>query len=1317
MHRSRSALYHLSQHYSNESEHKASVIIDQLHIRHRVCCPTNLDSDFHDENCIQRNNKRLPRISTSTTLEDTNDPRKLEASYGLLKDKERYIRLAVNTSEEKVEKVLVEAWNIPKPHFIVSIIGGTKYFKMSAQLETNFINGVIEIIKEPNGWLITNGYNTGIVQVVGQAINKYKLSNFKKTNITAIGICKWGCIKDLESIINPPQEEATEKNFQSTYLVSHKTATVHEHGEWDLEKHHSHYLMLDDGTRHNYDTHDYRTRLIAHMARLNNDDDVFVPVVTIVVEGGIETIKNIGSVLKSKIPVVIIDGSGRAADFFSRWLILTKDVENDLDNQDRIWGAEEFTNEDHELQNSTEHHEQHASNTRNGNRTERHLNSEHYRLATMFAKHFDRLYKDIKDTFLGRNKSNKIREQDENTLLTNIVMFCLQPAVRTHINVFNLNSEAELSETIFRSICHSREKLAKVKKYESERGRSEKNKTQSSIPDESPNIQKEKAEFNAHNEAMTERTKLLKLAMRWKCIQVAREFIFQNSLNSIRNPTDIFVDALTDDLPAFVYEFLKLGFNPADIFFPEKKSPDESRYQKLLKTLYAPEIVETDKTHLKYFIEASLNEKQGKIHDIESLNRVLTKIIGDYMHDLYFETSDDEKNYVHKWGLKKNLQQQDEGMSVDNLNESDSLATMERLEPYDYVLRDLFLWAILMNRTDIAKVLLCFMKYRICPALIATKILKEYYKEADYGHLQDGYLENAKYFEQYAINCLDKADDYSTELACEIILQQNELYGYVTCLQVASDAKDKLFIAEPCCSQAMDNIWYNKVHPDQKLKRRRLALFSGIISFGLLAPLFVKYRESKEIKKRYIDTQPKFEKNGITYNDSTQFEYPLADSESSFPLYPYYQKLKKFHHSLPCKIASQLISYIFFLLLFSYVLLFKFEPPKNASVSIDWTEILTIILVTCILIEEIHGFVTQDSLSFSGRMEHYFRDQFKLLTVISLILFYVGLILRFSNTSTEQNFVAARIVMAIDVELWWLRSLSFIIILPFLGPQIVAITKMLKDLSFFLIIIAIVMIGYGVASRSMTYYPKANGVTDNGNPIDTSFGGKAVFANILYPVYYLLHTQFGNERTNLDSQPDAGWSIANHVLLAIHMIFVNILLTNLLIAMFSKRFDEVYDDTKNIWFTQRYLFTREYFIRSPFMPPISLIYDIYYLVYVFIRWVKRTCLKKETNFRPRVYKIIPTKANIIKTWYDFEESSTNEYAHEEVKAMLTESTKSKNRSDFDSKDKTEDVVKSDVDSSNALNALKQVQKDLAKLNVIIDEMNGQLEVAIAEKDS
>jgi hypothetical protein len=32
-------------------------------------------------------------------------------------------------------------------------------------------------------------------------------------------------------------------------------------------------------------------------------------------------------------------------------------------------------------------------------------------------------------------------------------MYCLQPAVRSGISVFNLNSDNDLSETIFRSIC------------------------------------------------------------------------------------------------------------------------------------------------------------------------------------------------------------------------------------------------------------------------------------------------------------------------------------------------------------------------------------------------------------------------------------------------------------------------------------------------------------------------------------------------------------------------------------------------------------------------------------------------------------------------------------------------------------------------------------------------------------------------------------------------------------------------------------------------------------------------------------------------
>ena len=49
---------------------------------------------------------------------------------------------------------------------------------------------------------------------------------------------------------------------------------IRREGEWDLEKNHSHYLMLDDGQIRRYELKDYRTRLAVHMGRLDYEDDV-----------------------------------------------------------------------------------------------------------------------------------------------------------------------------------------------------------------------------------------------------------------------------------------------------------------------------------------------------------------------------------------------------------------------------------------------------------------------------------------------------------------------------------------------------------------------------------------------------------------------------------------------------------------------------------------------------------------------------------------------------------------------------------------------------------------------------------------------------------------------------------------------------------------------------------------------------------------------------------------------------------------------------------------------------------------------------------
>lgn len=67
-------------------------------------------------------------------------------------------------------------------------------------------------------------------------------------------------------------------------------------------------------------------------------------------------------------------------------------------------------------------------------------------------------------------------------------------------------------------------------------------------------------------------------------------------------------------------------------------------------------------------------------------------------------------------------------------------------------------------------------------------------------------------------------------------------------LKVAADADDKLFIAVPCCVQAINSAWYDKLHPNQTRIRDKLALFTGIVTCGLAAPLCVDYLEDDKVR-------------------------------------------------------------------------------------------------------------------------------------------------------------------------------------------------------------------------------------------------------------------------------------------------------------------------------------------------------------------------------------------------------------------------------------------------------------------------------------
>ena len=52
------------------------------------------------------------------------------------------------------------------------------------------------------------------------------------------------------------------------------------------------------------------------------------------------------------------------------------------------------------------------------------------------------------------------------------------------------------------------------------------------------------------------------------------------------------MNALRNNLPTFVYEFLELGIEPSEIFFPENQFFEgETRYKELFSSLYDPDLI------------------------------------------------------------------------------------------------------------------------------------------------------------------------------------------------------------------------------------------------------------------------------------------------------------------------------------------------------------------------------------------------------------------------------------------------------------------------------------------------------------------------------------------------------------------------------------------------------------------------------------------------------------------------------------------------------------------------------------------------------
>jgi hypothetical protein len=270
------------------------------------------------------------------------------------------------------------------------------------------------------------------------------------------------------------------------------------------------------------------------------------------------------------------------------------------------------------------------------------------------------------------------------------------------------------------------------------------------------------------------------------------------------------------------------------------------------------------------------------------------------------------------------------------------------------------------------------------------------------------------------------------------------------------------------------------------------------------------------------------------------------------------------------------------------------------------SEFLLIFWVSTLILDEVHQFIrsSKDRDKFRSKLVKYLDNSWNYIDICGCVLFILGMLLRFLAIAitNEDVFTAARFLLAIDLAVWYIRLLHKTIIFRSLGPKLVMLSEMAMDLIFFMVIMSIFICTFGVVTQA-TLYPN--------NKLDMKLVHNIV-NKAYWPIYgeMLILEELNKEDTAVCSAegkcPLESGRWFSFVSLMVYMVVVNVLLINLLIAMFSATFKRVQEKSDQIWKFQLYRLVFEYRDTSKFPPPFNFI-DFFIKLVKLIRNEKGEC--------------------------------------------------------------------------------------------------------------
>ncbi|KAH8851887.1 Transient receptor potential cation channel subfamily M member 2 [Schistosoma japonicum] len=553
---------------------------------------------------------------------------------------------------------------------------------------------------------------------------------------------------------------------------------------------------------------------------------------------------------------------------------------------------------------------------------------------------------------------------------------------------------------------------------------------------------------------------------------------------------------------------------------------------------------------------------------------------------------------------------------------------------------DLFIWALLTERSELADYFWTQVQDPLPAALFAALLLRRLAMNATSLVTREAMFEYSRSFESKAYSLLTECHNDNQSLSFKTIVLERKLFGHMSCLMLAAEGRSMSFISHQCSEQYVERVWNGMIDPRSGIFPFVVALIIGII-LPPLVPLSLKF-QLKENDSSKLDTNKMSKMSPdkkISVDSKRQPHETSHSTKASLSLY--FQKLKGFYVSPCVRFSYTTISYLAFLCFFTYVLLFTVDLLLPV---ISFQNLLLYIWVISFIAEHIF-----QGLFGEIPFKVYIAKLWKCLEIMAIIVFILGTALQLLVLTEETerlsftpvNPVSAiqksllqlsRIFFGLSLCIFYHRILELFTVNIRLGPMVIMVQSMIvRDLIPFLALFTVMVTGFAILQWVTAYQSTASL-----NPITNLF---TIF-NALQLAYFQVFGEYEMEKLTgevlLDSCKNnkincpGGWSTwLSPILLGVYVILTQVLLLNLVIAMFASTYMRIEAASTKYWALQRYHIVGEYVDRSPLPPPLNLIWFIYLIILYLIRVCKRRSKKKNHPFKKSYEAGSPEELRLI----------------------------------------------------------------------------------------